>query len=254
MGDERIGHDYIYTGCYNRNISRVGLRRYYEKPQWYMSPTACIKYCRKRLPSQYVGITSGNVCSCGTLNDLYGYNRSMFDINRPFKVNDTDCDVDCLGHAVEKCGGISTFSIYNIIANTTRSSVPPSKFTAFPGRITRDTENEGIIAGVSVGLASLVILAIVIVLIIKRSRSNAKRSLQSCSNTSASVRYDNIQQSLPGVYSPYATLTVANDCHTYDDLMPTEITYENTTTMATHYNESTQDKKHKTRRKKRTKR
>lgn len=87
-----------------------------------------------------------------------------------------------------------------------------------------------------------------------RSRSNAKRSLQSCINTSASVRYENIQQSLPGVYSPYATLTVANDCQTYNDLMPTEITYENTTTMATHYNESTQDKTRKTRRKKKTKR
>lgn len=68
------------------------------------------------------------------------------------------------------------------------------------------------------------------------------------------MRYENIQQSLPGVYSPYATLTVANDCQTYDDLMPTEITYENTTAMATNYNESTQDKTRKTRRKKRTKR
>ncbi|XP_052068062.1 uncharacterized protein LOC127707520 [Mytilus californianus] len=247
MGDEGKGLDYMYTGCFNRDISRLGLRRYYEKPQWYMSPFACIKYCRKREPSQFVGITSGNVCSCG-------YNRYIFDTNGPFKVNDTECDINCFGHEIEKCGGNSTFSIYDIVANTPRPSVLPPSHITFPHRITRDTENEGIIAGVSVGLTLLVILAIVIVLIIKRSRSNAKRSLQSCSNTSASVRYDNIQQSLPGVYNPYATLTVANDCQTYDDLMPTEITYENTTKMATHYNESTQDKKHKKRRKKRTKR
>ncbi|XP_076073373.1 uncharacterized protein LOC143044978 isoform X3 [Mytilus galloprovincialis] len=219
MGDGRKGFNYMYTGCFNRNISMLGLRRYYEKPQLYMSPFACIRYCRKREQSQFVGITSGNVCSCG-------YNRYIVDANGPFKVNDTECDMNCYGHEVEKCGGNSTFSIYDIVAS--------------------------IIAGVSVGLTLLVILAILIVLIIKRSRSNAKICLQSCSNTNESARYDNIPQSTQGVTSPYASLTIANDCQTYDDLMPTGGIYENTTTMSTNYKQSTQDKKHKKRRKKKT--
>lgn len=85
-----------------------------------------------------------------------------------------------------------------------------------------------------------------------RSRSNAKICLQSCSNTNESVRYDNIPQSTQGVTSPYASLTITNDCQTYDDLMPPGGTYENTTTMSTNYKQSTQDKKHKKRRKKKT--
>lgn len=85
-----------------------------------------------------------------------------------------------------------------------------------------------------------------------RSRSNAKICLQSCSNTNELVRYDNIPQSTLGVTSTYASLTIANDCQTYDDLMPTGGTYENTTTMSTNYKQSTQDKKHKKRRKEKT--
>ncbi|VDI72274.1 Hypothetical predicted protein [Mytilus galloprovincialis] len=244
MGDGRKGLNYMYTGCFKRNISMLGLRRNYEKPQLYMSPFACIKYCRKREQSQFVGITSGNVCSCG-------YNRYIVDANGPFKVNDTECDINCYGHEVEKCGGNSTFSIYDIVANTTRSSMPqPRQITTLPARM--NTANEGVIAGVSVGLTLLVILAILIVLIIKRSRSNAKICLQSCSNTNESVRYENIPQSTQGVTSPYVSLTIANDCQTYEDLMPTGGTYENTTTMSTNYKQSTQEKKHKKRRRKKT--
>ncbi|OPL20729.1 hypothetical protein AM593_09521, partial [Mytilus galloprovincialis] len=101
-------------------------------------------------------------------------------------------------------------------------------------------------------LTLLLMLAILVVLIRKRSKSNAKRSVQSCSNTNESVRYDNVPQPTPGVNGPYATLTVASDCQTYDDLMPTEGTYENTTTIATNFKESTQDRKRKQRKKKRT--
>ncbi|CAC5420864.1 unnamed protein product [Mytilus coruscus] len=271
MDGKREGLDYTYTGCYNRYMIYDVFDDVYKNPRLNMSPFVCMRLCQTRLPRNYFGITGGVVCSCVDEDDE-NLDRYIFDANRRFKVNDTECDIYCFRDTVNKCGGYSTISIYNIVANTTRSSVLPSNtVTTSVQRTTVDlnttniaTKYEGIqengiqigiIAGVLVGLTFLLMFAILVVLLIrKRSKSNAKRSLQSCSNTNESVRYDNIPQSTQGVNSPYATLTVANDCQTYDDLMPTELTYENTTTMAINYKESTQDKKHKSRRKKRTKR
>ncbi|CAC5368911.1 unnamed protein product [Mytilus coruscus] len=271
MDGKREGLDYTYAGCYNRYMKLNVFIDVYKNPRLNMSPFICMRHCQTRLPSNYFGITDGDVCSCIDHHVEYRRLQYILDENGPFKVNDTECDINCFGDTVNKCGGSSTFSIYNILANTTRSSeLPSNPVTTSSQRTTVDlntknmsskyegiTENgmqTGIIAGVSVGLTFLLMLAILVVLIRKRSKSNTKRSLQSCSNTNESVRYDNIPQSTQGVNSPYATLTVANDCQTYDDLMPTELTYENTTTMAINYKESTQDKKHKSRRKKRTKR
>ncbi|XP_052068060.1 uncharacterized protein LOC127707519 isoform X2 [Mytilus californianus] len=224
MDDKREGLDYTYAGCYDRFFKYIS--NVFNIPRLNMSPFVCMRHCQTRSPSKYFGITGGDVCSCLD-EDYENRYRYIFDANGPFKVNDTECGIYCFRDTVNKCGGNSTISIYNIVAN--------------------------VIAGVAVGLTLLLIMAVLVALIRKRSRSNAKRSLQSCSNTNESVRYDNIPQSTQGVNGPYATLTVANDCQTYDDLMPTEGTYENTSTMATHYEESTQDIK-KQRRKKRTKR
>ncbi|VDI37812.1 Hypothetical predicted protein [Mytilus galloprovincialis] len=248
MDFEREGLDYTYAGCYGGYKSTRFFRYFYTNSSLNMSPFVCMRHCQTRLSSQQFGITSGDKCGCRDEYYIQFWNR--FDKYRPVKLDDTECDIYCLSDTVNTCGGNFTFSVYNIVTNITESPVPPSNsVTPFPER---NSNYVGGIAGVAVGLTLLLMLAILVVLIRKRSKSNAKRSVQSCSNTNESVRYDNVPQPTPGVNGSYATLTVASDCQTYDDLMPTEGTYENTTTIATNFKESTQDRKRKQRKKKRT--
>ncbi|CAC5420865.1 unnamed protein product [Mytilus coruscus] len=269
MGDEREGFNYIYVGCYDRRIRKrlddIELDRDDK-----MSPFVCMKHCQPIPRSKLFGITRGNMCMCGIFYQKR-YFRYVFDTFEHYKENNIECNIDCFGNRGEKCGGKSTYSMYTILAETS-SPVPTSNpTTAYAQGITTDDLNttsssikdrrtiklgisNSIIAGVSVGVALFLILVILLVLIRKRSKKIVSRTLQSSYNTDESVRYDNVPQSIQGAYSPYATLTVPNDCSTYDDLMPKEVTYENTETMATNYVELANNKEQKPRKKKRRKR
>ncbi|XP_052068058.1 uncharacterized protein LOC127707517 [Mytilus californianus] len=274
MGDEREGLDYIYVGCYDRRI-RKRFDYNYKEPDRdnKMSPLVCVKHCQPIERSKVFGITRGDMCMCGILYRKWHFPYT-FDTLERYKENNTECNIDCFGNRGEKCGGSSTYSMYKILTDTS-SPVPTSNpTTAYAQGITTDDLNttsspikngrttehgikNSIVAGVSVGVALFLILVILLVLIRKRSKKNVSRTLQSSYNTDESVRYDNVPQSIQGAYSPYATLTVStvsNDCSTYDDLMPKEVTYENTETMATNYVELAKNTEHKSRKKKRRKR
>ncbi|CAC5368909.1 unnamed protein product [Mytilus coruscus] len=272
MGDEREDFNYMYVGCYNRHIRKILMYTESNRDDKMFS-FVCMKRCQPIPRSNLFGITRGNMCMCGILFQEWHF-PYIFDTFERFKENNTECNIDCFGNRGEKCGGKSTYSMYKILVDTS-SPVPTSNpTTACAQGITTDGLNttsssikdgrtikhgitNSIIAGVSVGVALLLILIILLVLIRKRSKTNVSRTLQSSYNTDESVRYDNVPQSIQGAYSPYATLTVStvsNDCSTYEDLMPKEVTYENTETMATNYVELAKTTEHKSRKKKRRKR
>ncbi|XP_071130594.1 uncharacterized protein [Mytilus edulis] len=267
MDDERKDLNYIsYVGCYNRYI---GKRFKYTEADLHdkMTPFVCMNSCQSIHRSKIVGITRGYMCMCE--NNNWNHKYFFFTYER-YKEKDTACNIYCFGNRGEKCGGNSTYSIYRILADRNSSLVPTLSptteyaqeittactddlnATSFPiqdGRTKQHGITNSIIAGVSVGVALLLILLILLVLTLirKRSKTNVSRSLQSSNNTDDSVRYDNVTQSIQGSYSPYATLTIQNDCSTYDDLMPKEDTYENTQTIATNTEHKSQKKKRRKR-------
>ncbi|XP_052068061.1 uncharacterized protein LOC127707519 isoform X3 [Mytilus californianus] len=182
MDDKREGLDYTYAGCYDRFFKYIS--NVFNIPRLNMSPFVCMRHCQTRSPSKYFGITGGDVCSCLD-EDYENRYRYIFDANGPFKVNDTECGIYCFRDTVNKCGGNSTISIYNIVANTTKTPVPPSTpVTTFLERTTGGLntthmatkyddiqENKmqtDVIAGVAVGLTLLLIMAVLVALIRKR--------------------------------------------------------------------------------------
>ncbi|XP_063444925.1 uncharacterized protein LOC134725213 [Mytilus trossulus] len=268
MDDERKDLNYIYVGCYDSSIQRRFENTRADRVDK-MSPFVCMTNCQLKHRSNIFGITRGHMCMCEPLYNKWNHKYFFFTFER-FKEKDTACYIDCFGNRGEKCGGISTCSIYRILADRNSSLVqtssPTTEYaqgittactddlnaTSFPiqdGRTKQHGITSSILAGVSVGVALLVILLILLVLTLirKRSKTNVSRTLQSSYTTDESVRYDNVPQSIQGSNSPYATLIVQNDCSTYDDLMPREVTYANTETVATNTDFKSQKKKRRKR-------
>ncbi|XP_072047042.1 uncharacterized protein [Amphiura filiformis] len=101
--DEDVAYDYKFgnVGCYNEDITSTNLETLI-LPN--MTINTCRHYCRKSI-YKYAFLYKGDSCVCGNI---------VPDI----RLEGTACNIKCSGGANQTCGGITTFSVYDVTVGT----------------------------------------------------------------------------------------------------------------------------------------
>ncbi|CAG8522866.1 10168_t:CDS:1 [Dentiscutata erythropus] len=111
-------------GCYvNVNstvtfngLSDLNISDPYKDRNGLMDPGLCIIHCADYL-FKFVALSNGSECRCGNQNSLEGFT----------KVNDTSCNITCIGNSSYMCGGVKSYIVYD--AETSLSSHKPPNIT-----------------------------------------------------------------------------------------------------------------------------
>lgn len=114
----------------------IKIKKYHYIPSFSLYKILVRRYCchlKKKKTSQYkirffsifiykndkmyifTWLQHGNMCICGILHREWFSPYIFFTFER-YQVNNTECNIDCFGNRGEKCGGNSTYSMYNILA------------------------------------------------------------------------------------------------------------------------------------------
>ncbi|KAF0541222.1 WSC-domain-containing protein [Gigaspora margarita] len=130
-------------GCYvNVNstvtfngLSDLNISDPYMDQNGLMDPGLCITHCTDYL-FKFVALSNGTECRCGKPNSLQGF----------IKVNDTNCNITCVGNSSYICGGVKSYIIYD--AETSFPSHKPPNITINEKlTIINNLKNDGLYLG-----------------------------------------------------------------------------------------------------------
>ncbi|VDI69447.1 Hypothetical predicted protein [Mytilus galloprovincialis] len=210
MGD--FSEDELYTdaGCYEnkkKGPSRKRLLSDGPHSRNPMSAKICYEICTSRAIRDrfnYFGTQNTNQCFCGEVAKI------MSDDNQSLKRLMSKCNDNCLGSVDEKCGSKHNALLYKRKGNetTTTKDDPTSQAKKVS------------LAGIGIGVACLILVAICCVIIWRRrllrkkirKRSNTYRNAEDMSVTS-----NQNEQRQENPFS-YTELIVYNHNHAYDEL------------------------------------
>ncbi|KAF1356479.1 WSC domain-containing protein [Delphinella strobiligena] len=108
-------HGYTYAGCYNETLGlgSSGVRALVGNmtSDSYTTTTTCLDYCHTA-GAQYAGLEYGQECWCAPYLDALSV-----------RLDNSSCDLACVGNASEICGGRLTLTLYNVTAKSGASAL-----------------------------------------------------------------------------------------------------------------------------------